>query len=199
MRSLIITILCGLLIIAGIASNAGAADKAPDFKLKDLKGKTVHLADVYKKGPVLITFWSTWCKNCPEEMKHFQRYYDKYKDQGLTVLAVAIDDSKTVAKVKPWVVGRRFTYPVLYDTNHDVKLRYHVRPVPHSFIVDTQGKIVYSHIGYRPGEEVAYEKKIKELLAAKPAKESDCEGEAEEGHKETTESNEEPPGSGGTH
>jgi len=165
MRFTALAILIGLLLFS--TSPVMAADKAPNFTLKNLEGKQVELAEVLKNGPVLISFWSTWCKNCPAEMKHFQKFYDKYKEQGLTVLAISIDTSKTEKKVKPWIKGRRFTFPVLMDTKNKVMKLYHVRPVPHSFVVDQEGQIVYSHVGYRPGDEKAYEKAITKLLAAK--------------------------------
>lgn len=169
MRSVLLIALVAVLYLAPLAQ---AADQAPDFTLTDLGGKKVKLSDVYKDGPVLVSFWSTWCKNCPAEMKHFQRFYDKYKDQGLTVLSVSIDNSKTVAKVKPWIMGNRFSFPVLLDTNNDVMRLYHVRPVPHSFVVNQKGEIVYSHVGFRPGDEKGYEKTILELLTKKCAEEA---------------------------
>lgn len=165
MRSAFLITLGALVALGCLAPLTLAADQAPDFTLPDVAGKKVKLSDVYKDGPVIVSFWSTWCKNCPAEMKHFQRFYDKYKDQGLTVLSISIDNSRTVAKVKPWVMGNRFTFPVLLDTNNDVMRLYHVRPVPHSFVVNQKGEIVYSHVGFRPGDEQGYEKAVLGLLA----------------------------------
>lgn len=163
MRSVVVFLLIGL--VFAVVNVAGAdSNVAPDFTLETLDGKTLKLSDVYKNGPVLLTFWSTWCKNCPEEMKHFQRFYDQYKERGLTVLAVSIDGTKTISKVKPWITGRRLNYPVLLDRKGDVKRLYHVKPVPHSFVINPKGEVVYSHIGYRAGDETAYEKEIKKLL-----------------------------------
>lgn len=164
MRIVLAVLLLGLLF-ASVHNAAADTNAAPDFTLKNLDGALVKLSDVYKQGPVILSFWSTWCKNCPEEMKHFQRFYDQYKEQGLTVLGISIDGTKTVAKVKPWVTGRRLNFPILLDQKGDVMRLYHVKPVPHSFIVDREGQIVYSHVGYRPGDEVKYEKEIQKLLA----------------------------------
>ncbi len=166
MRIASLALACGALLALAASPLSAADNVAPDFTLKNLQNQEVKLSDVYKDGPVLLTFWSTWCKNCPDEMKHFQRMFDAHKDKGLTVLAVSIDCSKTVSKVRPWINGRRFNYPVLLDTDHQVKRLYHVNPVPHSFVIDTQGHIVYSHVGYRPGDEKAYEAQIGKLLEA---------------------------------
>jgi peroxiredoxin len=169
MRIASLVVLCGLILGGTLGGDAAAADKAPDFTLKNLKGKNVRLSEVLKEGPVLLSFWSTWCKNCPAEMRHYQRFADKYAKQGLTVLSISIDNSKTVSKVRPWIQGRRFTFPVLLDTNNKVKRLYHVGPVPHTFIVDRQGNLTYSHVGYRAGDEVATEKKILKVLEQKSA------------------------------
>jgi peroxiredoxin len=157
----LLALLPGLLLSA---PGAWGADAAPDFSLPDLNGKTVRLSSVYAEGPVVLSFWATWCVPCPEEMKHLQRFYEKYKEKGLTVLAPAIDGSKTVSKVKPFVMGRRFTYPILLDTNSDVKRLYRVAVVPTIFIIDRNGQITYSHVGYRPGDEVELEKAIQKAL-----------------------------------
>lgn len=168
MRIATIALLCVVFLFTSFSGNAQATDMAPDFTLKNLEGKDVKLSDVYKDGPVLVTFWSTWCKNCPEEMNHFQRYYNDYKEKGLTVLAISIDTSRTLSKVKPWVSGRKLDYPVLLDSKNRVMKLFHVTKVPHSFVINQQGEVVYSHIGYRPGDEKAYEAEIKKLLTATP-------------------------------
>jgi peroxiredoxin len=176
MRIASLVVLCGLTFFGTLCTDATAADKAPDFTLKNLKGKNVRLSEVCKEGPVLLSFWSTWCKNCPAEMKHYQRFAEKYAKQGLTVLSISIDNSKTVSKVRPWIQGRRFTFPVLLDTNNKVKRLFHVGPVPHTFVLDRQGHIAYSHVGYRAGDEVATEKEILKVLQQKPVDTSDSTG-----------------------
>ena len=165
MRSLILASVGLALALAGLSQCAAAGDQAPDFKLPDLAGETIHLAEVDAENPVLVSFWATWCVPCPDEMKHLQRLYDEYRDEGLAVLAISIDGTKTVAKVKSFVNGRRFSYPVLYDTNNDVKRRYHVKAVPAIYLLRPGGELAYFHVGYRPGDEVALEKEIKSLLA----------------------------------
>ncbi len=164
MRFAAVALLIGMLLLSTLP--ASAADDAPNFTLKNLKGKPVELAEVLKKGPVLLSFWSTWCGNCPAEMTHFQKFYEKYEEQGLTVLAISIDTSKTEKKVKPWIKGRRYTFPVLMDTKNKVMRLYHVGPVPHSFVINQEGKIVYSHVGFRPGDERGYAAAIAKLLPA---------------------------------
>ncbi|MBD3237462.1 MAG: redoxin domain-containing protein [Candidatus Eisenbacteria bacterium] len=159
-------------LTAGLVAGSipAAADQAPDFTLPDLSGNSVKLSATYPNGPVVLSFWATWCVPCPEEMKHLQRLWEKYGEQGLQVLAPSIDGSKTVSKVRPFVMGRRFSFPVLLDTNNDVKRLYRVAVVPTIFLIDTEGNVTYHHVGYRPGDEVELEKEIQKLLGPPKAK-----------------------------
>jgi peroxiredoxin len=149
-----------------VGASARASEKAPDFTLPNLDGKAVSLASTRARGPAVVSFWATWCVPCPDEMKQLQRLSEKYAADSLTVLAIAIDGPKTVSKVKPFVLGRRFTFPVLLDTNNDVKRLYNVGPVPTVFVVRRDGAISYTHTGYRPGDEVGLEKEIQKAIAA---------------------------------
>jgi len=148
-----------------LATGAGAADKAPDFKLPDLAGEVVQLSEYNAKNPVLIAFWATWCIPCPEELKHIQRFYDQHKESGFRVLAISVDGTKSVAGVKPFVEGRRFSFPVLLDTNNDVMRRYLVKAVPSVCLLKPGGEVAYHHVGYRPGDEVALGREIAKLVA----------------------------------
>lgn len=156
-------------LLFALAIPAQGVEKAPDFSLPSVAGDTVKLSAAYPKGPVVLSFWATWCVPCPEEMKQLQQLYDKYRERGLQVIATSIDGSKTVASVRPFVTGRRFTYPVLLDTNNDVKRLYQVTAVPTVFVINATGEIAYHHVGYRPGDEVELEKEIQKVLAASPA------------------------------
>ena len=159
--ALAVIMICIGLLVSGVA----AADKAPDFKLADTKSEFVQLSQVNAEHPVLVSFWATWCVPCPSEMVHLQRFYEKYQDRGFRVLGLAIDGTKSAAKVKPFIEGRRITFPILLDTNNDAKRSYMVKVVPTVYLLRPGGEIAYTHIGYRPGDEVALESEIQKVLA----------------------------------
>ena len=138
--------------------------KAPNFKLVNLDGKYVELDKETGGGPVLLSFWATWCKPCLEEMVEYNKIYEQYEDKGFTLLAISTDTEKSVAKVKPYIKSKGYNFPVLLDTNSEVARKYYAQQMPYTVLLDKSGNIVYSHLGYMKGDEQKVEKLITELL-----------------------------------
>ena len=138
--------------------------KAPNFKLVNLEGKYVELDKETGNGPVLLSFWATWCKPCLEEMVEYNKIYKQYKDKGFSLLAISTDTEKSVAKVKPYIKSKGYDFPVLLDTNSEVARKYYAQQMPYTVLLDKSGNIIYSHLGYMKGDEQKVEKLISELL-----------------------------------
>ena len=144
---------------------AAMADKAANFSLQDTQGKKIKLGDVLaSKGCVLIDFWELSCFSCKQALPKYQKIYDKYKDQGLEILAVSVDSVRTVSNVAPYASGIGITFPVLLDTNNDVFRNYHVEVMPTCFLLDCNGEIRFTHSGFTSGDEKEIEEKIVEIL-----------------------------------
>ena len=126
---------------------------APNFELEDLNGEFHELTDFLGEGPVLISFWATWCKPCMQELKEFNKIYKEFKDDGFKIIAISTDSERSVAKVKPFIKSRGYKFPVLLDTNSEVARKYYARVMPHSLILDKDGKILYTHVGFSRGDE----------------------------------------------
>jgi len=138
--------------------------KAPNFKLVNLEGKYVELNSQTGNGPILLSFWATWCKPCLEEMVEYNKIYQEYKDLGFTLLAISTDTEKSVAKVKPYIKSKGYNFPVLLDTNSEVARKYYAQQMPYTVLIDKSGNIVYSHLGYMKGDEKKVANLISELL-----------------------------------
>ncbi|MDG1842000.1 MAG: TlpA disulfide reductase family protein [Crocinitomicaceae bacterium] len=145
-------------------SNHSTREKSlPSIELKDMKGKTVNISELGLDGPIVISFWATWCSPCKKELNTINEIYQDWQDEtGVTLVAVSIDDSKTKNNVPIYVNGKGWEYIVLMDPNGDLKRAMGVNNVPHTFLVNKEGKIVYSHNNYASGdEEILYDEILK--------------------------------------
>lgn len=136
-----------------------------DFTLQDLNNNDVTLSKLLEKGPVLVSFWATWCSPCKEEMKKLQPIYEKYKDQGFTYLAVNNDNQKSIAKAKSYINANGYSFPVVLDTDKQIFEAYSGIGLPYSLLIDQNKKIVAKHLGYVTGDEDKIEQEIKDALS----------------------------------
>jgi cytochrome c biogenesis protein CcmG/thiol:disulfide interchange protein DsbE len=146
------------------AQEEAAVKKLPEVKLVDMEGKPVNTAALGLKGPIVISFWATWCAPCKRELNTIHEVYETWQaETGVTIVAVSIDDQKTKDQVPVYVNGKGWGYIVLMDTNNDFKRAMGVGNVPHTFLINTDGTIVYSHTGYSEGDEEKLYAEIKKL------------------------------------
>lgn len=141
-----------------------------DFTKPDLDGNDVTLSKLLEKGPVMISFWATWCAPCKEEMKKMQPLYEKYKAQGFTYLAINQDNQKSISKVKSFINANKYTFPVVLDLDKHVFEDYLGVGLPYSLIIDKNKNVIAKHLGYITGDEVQIEKEIKDALSGNDSK-----------------------------
>jgi peroxiredoxin len=162
MKKIALLVVCLSLISSIFSQNDGK--KVPSVQLTDLNGKPINTANLSEKGPVVISFWATWCAPCKRELNTIHEEYEEWqKETGITIVAVSIDDEKTKAQVPLYVNGKGWEYVVLLDPNWDFKRAMGVGNVPHTFLIDAEGNIVYSHTGYSEGDEEKLLEEIKKL------------------------------------
>jgi peroxiredoxin len=154
----------GLLAAPFMAAGENAVSAAPRFSLKTVSGETVSLEQCLGRGPVVVNFWATWCGPCILEMKNLKKTYAKYAPSGMQMLSISVDDNKTQPQIPGTVRSYQFPYTVLLDENKDAYNAFHVANVPHLFILDARGGIVYSHQGYRKGDEKKVEAVVANLI-----------------------------------
>lgn len=157
------TFFLGILMFLAVAT---ALAQIPSVKLKDINGKTIDTAKLSNEGrPFVISFFATWCHPCLRELTAVNEVYADWQDEtGVKVIAVSIDQAQDAGKVKPLVDGKGFEYEVLLDVNGDFKRAMGVSNIPHVFLFDGTGKKVYSHIGYKDGDEATLYREIKALV-----------------------------------
>jgi peroxiredoxin len=153
-RIIIFTI--ALLITGSItAQEAKQGAKLPSINVKTLEGQTYNVQNIDNDGkPIIISFWALWCKPCKKELDAYNDNYEDWKDEtGVKIIAVSIDDARSTAKVLPFVNGKAWEFEVLLDPNGDLKRAMSVNMIPHTFILDGEGNIVYQHTSYYEGLE----------------------------------------------
>lgn len=138
-----------------------AEPEAPDFALRTPDGRTLTLS-TFRGRIVLLNFWATWCAPCRVEMPSMERLHQDFKDVGLVILAVDLDESpKLVAK---FTQDFRLTFPALLDTGSRVASRYEVRGLPTTILIDRRGRVVGTAIGPRDWASAGGPALIRSLL-----------------------------------
>lgn len=116
-------------------------EKAPDFELMTLDGKTVKLSD-YRGKKVVLNFWATWCPPCKAEMPDIQKFYNE-TDDNVEILAINIDPQYDVKK---FVREANVTFPVLLDSKDEVNNLYRILTIPTTYFIDGEGIIRSKHL-----------------------------------------------------
>ncbi len=151
MRKLFSTIVFGIVL----SLSAQAQEKMPAIQIKDMQGNSVDASTLSNDGkPIVISFWATWCKPCIRELTAINDMYADWQEEtGVKVIAISIDDSRQSAKVRPFVTSQGWEYEVYLDENSDLRRALNVNNIPHTFLLDGEGNIVWQHNGYIPGDE----------------------------------------------
>ncbi|UJA80500.1 thiol-disulfide oxidoreductase ResA [Bacillus cereus] len=132
--------------------------EAPNFVVTDLEGKKIELKDLKGKG-VFLNFWGTWCKPCEKEMPYMNELYPEYKEKGVEI--IALDADETEIAVKNFVKQYDLKFPVAIDKGGEIIKTYGVVPLPTSFLIDKDGKVIQEIIGEQTKEQLEeYLKKI---------------------------------------
>lgn len=138
-----ISFLAGLIhdseMLAARCHAAGGA-AAADFRLADLYGNKVRLSDYFGRNPVLLVFGTTWCPYCRKQVPLINDIYSKYRDKGLVVLGVDINEP--VDRVMNFTKQYKVAYPVLLDSDARVSRQYKIVGVPASVLIARDGSIV---------------------------------------------------------
>lgn len=157
-----IAILC-----LGIAISAfvGPSSTIPSVEIKTLDGKTVNIKDYIAKDKVtIVSFWATWCSPCKRELDAISDYYQEWQEEyDVELLAISIDDARSLAKIPALVETKGWEYTILADVKRELQKALNFQTIPQTFLLDKNGEIAYTHSGYSPGDEYELEEEIKKL------------------------------------
>ncbi len=131
------------------------------FALNPIHADELNL-DQYRGQVVYVDFWASWCIPCKKSFPWMNEMHQKYKDQGLKIIAVNVDEESTDADKFLADIPAEFT--ILRDPEGKLAKQYKLVGMPTSLIFDTQGKLVSRHVGFKKSKIESYEAAIKELL-----------------------------------
>ncbi|HWU86848.1 MAG TPA: TlpA disulfide reductase family protein [Kofleriaceae bacterium] len=154
------TIVLFIWLSGGTASaktcQVGQRDCLPDVSFVDTHG-TAFTPQSLAGKVVVVNFWATWCGPCLKEIPDLSRVYQKYKDQGVILLGVMVDDPDNQALLN-FQSDHMMEYPVI-RLNSDIQMSYGARyptNLPTTFIYDRRGQQVGSeHLGAMSGLQLA--------------------------------------------
>lgn len=110
---------------------------AATFALKDTRGQTWDLKNLRGKV-VLVNFWGAGCPPCRDEMPELEQLYQRFRSQGLVVLAISGDQPAELAKDP---VAQKITFPLLIDPDNKVKDQFRVVGIPKTLLYDRDGRL----------------------------------------------------------
>lgn len=135
-----------------------------DFRAETLENKEIKLSEVYENSPTLVSFWALWCKPCRAEIRHLENLFNIYKEKGFTIVGINQDTPRSLAKVKSFVSSHNVTFPIVLDPNQEIFQKFNGQSIPLSVLFNKKGEVVYTHLGYLPGDEIELEEAIKKAL-----------------------------------
>jgi peroxiredoxin len=149
-----------------IASSRAAAPtmvgkEAPDFVLKAMDGRNLRMSE-FRGQVVLVNFWARWAGDSRQEMPALDRINTTYNRAGLVVLGVSVDED--LARAREFAGAMKVSYPIMFDTGSRIGRDYLLETMPMTILVDREGVVRYSNVGFKRGDERAYLDHIRELL-----------------------------------
>ena len=152
-------------------AEARVGGQVPPFELPAAVGgpssQPFNMADHLGEDPVIILFWATWCGPCRLELPFYESLYQKYKDQGLEVVAISMDSQDTVMQAGPAARRLGISFDVVTDVDPRVPSQITPRrSAPFSIWVNRGGRIVWENEGFSPSEQARIAKGVKELMAS---------------------------------
>jgi cytochrome c biogenesis protein CcmG, thiol:disulfide interchange protein DsbE len=163
----IIPVLLLLFSITAFGQGKETKTPLPKVDIKNMAGANINTSSFENDGkPIIIDFWATWCKPCIEELNTIHEVYaDWQKETGVKLIAISVDDARTMQRVAPFINGKGWNYESYIDPNGDFKRAMNVNMPPHTFILNANKEIVWQHVGFTEGNEEELFEALKKISA----------------------------------
>jgi thiol-disulfide isomerase/thioredoxin len=153
------------LILVMIAVACGSREQAKqsdtvDFTLYSIDGVEYTLSE-FNGQVVIIDFWATWCPPCRNSIPAFIKLYEKYHEQGFTILGISLDNDEQA--LRDYSKQMKIPYPVLVG-NKEIAKAYQVSGIPKTIFLDKKGNVRKTQVGFAPELEVQFDQLVNSLL-----------------------------------
>jgi thiol-disulfide isomerase/thioredoxin len=146
MRAILTTLLIYILSIPITAQKSSL----PNITVKTINNNNFNVQQLKTEPLIILSFWATWCSNCIYELDEISDEYTNWQNETkVKLVAVSIDDNRTISRVKPFLKSHQWNYLVLLDTNQEFKRYLNINAIPFTLILK-KGKIIYKKTGYSP-------------------------------------------------
>lgn len=137
----------------------------PSVTIQTIDGVSTNTSKLTNNGkPMILFFWGSYCRVSQSAFNNISEVYDDWqKETGVKLVAVAIDDSKTQAKVPGVISSNGWEFEFYLDPNQDFKRAMTVTNCPFIFVLDNNGKVAWQQNGYTEGNETDIYDKVKKL------------------------------------
>ena len=147
--------IAGILVTVLLGVLPGTGSAADALNLSDYRGKVL-----------VLDFWASWCVPCRRSFPWMNEMQQKYSGDGLVIIAVNLDKHASDAMSFLEVYPANFT--IFYDNERQLAHEYKVQAMPSSFLIDRNGVVIESHLGFKVAKTDAYEAAIVSALGIKP-------------------------------
>jgi peroxiredoxin len=158
MRHLILLTISLLLSITLLQGEA-----IQSFTLPDINNQEINVTDYLGSDLIIIDFWASWCAPCLRLLPELEKIHSE--NDEVTLLAISIDNPRSVNRAKSLIRSQRYTFVTLFDTNQEIMKQFQVTTVPHTFLISPSGEILYEHTGYTRGDEEKLKAEITRQLS----------------------------------
>ncbi|MES9854928.1 MAG: TlpA disulfide reductase family protein [Candidatus Thiodiazotropha sp. L084R] len=154
-----ILIVCAMLLLPAVLF-AGDVDSKRDRADQQTNG--AFSLEQYRDKVVLIDFWASWCGPCRETFPWLNKMQQKYQALGFEVVGINIDEDRSQAELFLSKVPADFT--IAYDPEGKLAKEYDLQGMPASYLIDREGRVIKSHVGFFESETEMRESEIKQAL-----------------------------------
>ena len=143
-----------------LAGSVKARDTFPNLADFKLEGK---LPDSTNGKVVLIDFWASWCEPCKQSFPVMEDLHKRYSDRGFVIIAINLDEKRP--DMEAFLKKNAVSFAVVRDSNQKLVDKMGIATMPSSFLMDREGKVRFTHTGFRGAEtKKKYEEEIESLL-----------------------------------